>query len=253
MVFPIVLGKGKRLFADAPGTPILKLVDVKPLESGHGDPDLPPGVTARAAQRPAPRPVRLVAAWRRPRSTCRATRSTPTARSRRARSCGPRPPPESSCSRSATTTPPPASPEAARRPPTRGSAWCRRPRSPSIFDGSQDLHILGYLIDPDDPTLRETLERSRSDREHRAQAMADALRELGFELDEDALAPRGGRGQVDRTPAPGPGGGQRRGQPRPARGRGAARPDGIPGRLSDRGQAGLQGPRRRRPSRRRSS
>src|SRR6202042_2943865 len=34
MVFPIVLGNGKRLFADVSGTPILKRVDVKPLESG---------------------------------------------------------------------------------------------------------------------------------------------------------------------------------------------------------------------------
>ncbi len=34
MVFPIVLGSGKRLFADAPGTPILNLVDLKRLDSG---------------------------------------------------------------------------------------------------------------------------------------------------------------------------------------------------------------------------
>jgi len=34
MVFPIVLGNGKRLFGDVSGTPILKRVDVKPLESG---------------------------------------------------------------------------------------------------------------------------------------------------------------------------------------------------------------------------
>ena len=34
MVFPIVLGKGKRLFADAPGMPVLKLADIKPLASG---------------------------------------------------------------------------------------------------------------------------------------------------------------------------------------------------------------------------
>lgn len=34
MVFPIVLGSGKRLFADAPGTPVLKLVDLKRLDSG---------------------------------------------------------------------------------------------------------------------------------------------------------------------------------------------------------------------------
>jgi dihydrofolate reductase len=34
MVFPIVLGKGKRLFADVTGTPILERAHIKPLESG---------------------------------------------------------------------------------------------------------------------------------------------------------------------------------------------------------------------------
>jgi len=34
MVFPIVLGSGKRLFADAAAAPVLKLVDLKRLESG---------------------------------------------------------------------------------------------------------------------------------------------------------------------------------------------------------------------------
>jgi len=65
----------------------------------------------------------------------------------------------------------------------------------SIFDGRQDLHILGYLIDPQQPTLRAALKRSRSDRELRARAMADALRELGFELDEAALARRAAQGK----------------------------------------------------------
>lgn len=65
----------------------------------------------------------------------------------------------------------------------------------SIWDGSQDLHILGYLIDPDDQTLVSTLERSRSDREHRAEAMAEALQELGFELDQAALAQRATEGK----------------------------------------------------------
>jgi predicted metal-dependent phosphoesterase TrpH len=65
----------------------------------------------------------------------------------------------------------------------------------SILDGQQDLHILGYLIDPEHPVLVETLERSRSDRETRAQAMADALRELGFELDDAALAARSEQGK----------------------------------------------------------
>lgn len=65
----------------------------------------------------------------------------------------------------------------------------------AIWDGSQDLHVLGYLIDPGDSTLVSTLERSRSDREHRAQAMADALRDFGYELDEGALARRSAEGK----------------------------------------------------------
>ena len=65
----------------------------------------------------------------------------------------------------------------------------------AIWEGSQDLHVLGYLIDPGDPTLVSTLERSRSDREHRAQAMADALRDFGYELDEGALARRSAEGK----------------------------------------------------------
>ncbi|MGZ4298441.1 MAG: PHP domain-containing protein, partial [Solirubrobacteraceae bacterium] len=35
------------------------------------------------------------------------------------------------------------------------------------FAGRQDLHILGYLIDPGESTLVTTLARSRHDREHR--------------------------------------------------------------------------------------
>jgi 3',5'-nucleoside bisphosphate phosphatase len=65
----------------------------------------------------------------------------------------------------------------------------------SLFDGRQDLHILGYLIDPQDPPLRATLERSRADRELRAQAMAAALRNLGFELDDGALSERVAQGK----------------------------------------------------------
>jgi predicted metal-dependent phosphoesterase TrpH len=65
----------------------------------------------------------------------------------------------------------------------------------SQFDGRQDLHVLGYLIDGLNPALVRTLEGSRSDRERRAQAMADALKELGFELDEAALAQRAEQGK----------------------------------------------------------
>jgi predicted metal-dependent phosphoesterase TrpH len=65
----------------------------------------------------------------------------------------------------------------------------------ALFEGSQDLHVLGYLIDPLNPVLVAALERSRHDREHRAQAMAQALQELGFALDEAALAQRSEQGK----------------------------------------------------------
>jgi hypothetical protein len=65
----------------------------------------------------------------------------------------------------------------------------------AIFGDGQDLHVLGYLIDPVSPTLVGALERSRSDRERRAEAMADALRELGFELDDAVLAARAAQGK----------------------------------------------------------
>ncbi len=64
----------------------------------------------------------------------------------------------------------------------------------SVYAGRQDLHILGYLIDPFEPRLVETLERSRSDREQRAGRIADALRELGFVLDDEMLAQRAAQG-----------------------------------------------------------
>jgi hypothetical protein len=65
----------------------------------------------------------------------------------------------------------------------------------SIFDGQQDVHVLGYLIDPEETRLVETLDRARTNRERRADAMADALRELGFDLDEAALAQRAEQGK----------------------------------------------------------
>jgi 3',5'-nucleoside bisphosphate phosphatase len=63
------------------------------------------------------------------------------------------------------------------------------------FGGRQDLHILGYLIDPAETTLVTALARSRHDREHRAQAMIDALTGLGFAVDHEMLARRTAQGQ----------------------------------------------------------
>jgi predicted metal-dependent phosphoesterase TrpH len=66
----------------------------------------------------------------------------------------------------------------------------------SSVDGEQqDLHVLGYLIDHRDPVLNERLSVSRADREQRAEAMADALRELGYALDDTELARRRAQGK----------------------------------------------------------
>ena len=66
----------------------------------------------------------------------------------------------------------------------------------SSVDGDrQDLHVLGYLVDERHSGLRERLAAWRQDREHRADAMADALRELGYELDEAELASRRAEGK----------------------------------------------------------
>jgi predicted metal-dependent phosphoesterase TrpH len=54
----------------------------------------------------------------------------------------------------------------------------------------QDLHILGYGIDETDPGLLERLEAYRADRDLRSERMTQALRELGFEVDESRLASR---------------------------------------------------------------
>jgi predicted metal-dependent phosphoesterase TrpH len=65
----------------------------------------------------------------------------------------------------------------------------------SVDRNVQDLHVLGYLVDHHDPALRERLRSWREDREHRAEAMGDALRELGYELDESELARRRAEGK----------------------------------------------------------
>ncbi|MBV9004553.1 MAG: PHP domain-containing protein, partial [Solirubrobacterales bacterium] len=62
-------------------------------------------------------------------------------------------------------------------------------------DNGTDHHILGYLIDDRDPRLAERLEAYRTDRRRRAAAMAQALSELGFELDEDLLHRRAAEGK----------------------------------------------------------
>ncbi len=59
----------------------------------------------------------------------------------------------------------------------------------------RELHILGYNIAHADPRLGERLAAFLADREQRTLRMAAALREAGFELDEDEIAARIAEGQ----------------------------------------------------------
>jgi len=60
----------------------------------------------------------------------------------------------------------------------------------SVHGEHEDLHVLGYEIDPSDPQLQAALEDFRADRGRRIHAMADRLRELGFALDDAAFSAR---------------------------------------------------------------
>jgi adenylyl-sulfate kinase len=66
----------------------------------------------------------------------------------------------------------------------------------SAVDGDyEDLHILGYGIDHRSSLLGERLLDARADRERRAEAMAERLRELGFEVDPAPIEARKAQGK----------------------------------------------------------
>ena len=66
----------------------------------------------------------------------------------------------------------------------------------SAVDGEyEDLHVLGYGIDHRSALLGERLLDARADRERRADAMADRLRELGFEVDPAPIEARKAKGK----------------------------------------------------------
>jgi predicted metal-dependent phosphoesterase TrpH len=54
----------------------------------------------------------------------------------------------------------------------------------------RELHILGYLIDHTGPPMTDRLADFLADRERRTLRMRDALREVGFELDEAEIEQR---------------------------------------------------------------
>ena len=70
----------------------------------------------------------------------------------------------------------------------------------AIDDGGEggiarELHILGYLVDYDDPSFTVTLAGFLADREQRTLRMARNLGELGIELDEQAIDARVNAGE----------------------------------------------------------
>jgi predicted metal-dependent phosphoesterase TrpH len=74
------------------------------------------------------------------------------------------------------------------------------PSSPGVGDGGEsatarELHILGYLVDHTDPAFNATLAGFLGDREQRTLRMAERLRELGIELDAQAIDARVGAGE----------------------------------------------------------
>jgi predicted metal-dependent phosphoesterase TrpH len=63
----------------------------------------------------------------------------------------------------------------------------------AVDDGAaepRELHILGYRIDHESAGLQQRLEEFLGDRERRTMRMADALKEVGFELDETQIRER---------------------------------------------------------------
>lgn len=65
----------------------------------------------------------------------------------------------------------------------------------AVHQGREDLHVLGYLVDHRDPVFLERLAAFRADRELRGDRMADALEEVGFEVERRALAERSSEGK----------------------------------------------------------
>jgi len=65
----------------------------------------------------------------------------------------------------------------------------------SIDREHEDLHILGYRIDHHDRAFAAHLHDWREDRSARVGRMEDALRELGWEIDDEVLAARRAQGK----------------------------------------------------------
>jgi len=67
----------------------------------------------------------------------------------------------------------------------------------TAFDGA-DLHILGYFVNPDDAALQERLLRFQRERQQRALAIVERLRDLGAVVELEAVMELAGPGVVGR-------------------------------------------------------
>jgi predicted metal-dependent phosphoesterase TrpH len=81
-------------------------------------------------------------------------------------------------------------PEAAAKARELGLRFSPAAELSAVHGGHEDLHVLGYELDVADPQLIAILEDFRADRARRIEAMADRLRELGFELDTGPINAR---------------------------------------------------------------
>ena len=81
-------------------------------------------------------------------------------------------------------------PEAAAAAREHGIAFSVAAELSAVHGNYEDLHILGYELDPDDEDLKASLHDFRGDRARRIEEMAGRLRELGFELDDAPLRAR---------------------------------------------------------------
>ncbi len=69
-----------------------------------------------------------------------------------------------------------------------GIRLCPAAELSCVHGEHEDLHLLGYRLDPTDPGLQAALSDFRADRGRRILEMGDRLRELGFALEEAELA-----------------------------------------------------------------
>ena len=69
----------------------------------------------------------------------------------------------------------------------------------SAVSGREEIHLLGYFVDPDNAELQTLLARARAARRERARKMLDRLAELGLPVEWDRLVEvSGGGGSIGR-------------------------------------------------------